>query len=27
VRSRWMDAACYFALGGAILAIDLRLHA
>jgi Protein of unknown function (DUF3017) len=27
VRSRWADAACYLALGGAILAIDLRLHA
>jgi Protein of unknown function (DUF3017) len=27
VRSRWLDAACYLALGGVILAIDLRLHA
>jgi hypothetical protein len=27
VRSRWFDAACYLALGGLILAIDLRLHA
>jgi hypothetical protein len=27
VRSRWFDAACYMALGGVILAIDLRLHA
>ena len=27
VRSRWFDAACYLALGGVILAIDLRLHA
>jgi hypothetical protein len=27
VRSRWFDAACYLALGGVILAVDLRLHA
>ena len=27
VRSRWLDAACYLALGGVILAVDLRLHA
>jgi len=27
VRSRWVDTACYLALGGVILAIDLRLHA
>jgi hypothetical protein len=27
VRARWLDAACYLALGGVILAIDLRLHA
>ena len=27
VRSRWVDAACYLALGGVILAIDIRLHA
>ena len=26
VRSRWFDAACYLALGGVILAVDLRLH-
>jgi hypothetical protein len=26
VRSRWVDAACYLALGGAILAVDIRLH-
>lgn len=26
VRSRWIDAACYLALGGAILAVDIRLH-
>ena len=26
VRSRWLDAACYLALGGAILAVDIRLH-
>jgi hypothetical protein len=27
VRSKWLDTACYLALGGVILAIDLRLHA
>lgn len=27
VRSRWLDAACYLALGGVILAVDIRLHA
>jgi hypothetical protein len=27
VRARWLDAACYLALGGAILAVDIRLHA
>ena len=27
VRSRVFDAACFLALGGAILAVDLRLHA
>jgi hypothetical protein len=26
VRSRWLDAACYLAIGGAILAVDIRLH-
>jgi hypothetical protein len=26
VRSRWLDVACYLALGGAILAVDIRLH-
>jgi hypothetical protein len=26
VRSRWVDTACYLALGGAILAVDIRLH-
>jgi hypothetical protein len=27
VRARWLDAACYLALGGVILAVDIRLHA
>jgi Protein of unknown function (DUF3017) len=27
VRSRLLDAACYLALGGVILAVDIRLHA
>ena len=27
VRSRWVDAALYLALGGLILAVDIRLHA
>jgi len=27
VRARWIDAALYFALGGLILAVDIRLHA
>lgn len=26
VRSRWVDAFCYLALGGLILAVDLRLQ-
>jgi hypothetical protein len=25
-RSRWVDAACYLALGGVMLAVDIRLH-
>jgi hypothetical protein len=27
VRARWVDAVLYFALGGLILALDIRLHA
>jgi hypothetical protein len=27
VRSRWVDAALYLAMGGLILAVDIRLHA
>jgi hypothetical protein len=26
VRRRWIDVACYLAMGGVILAVDLRLH-
>ncbi len=26
VRARWIDAALYLALGGLILAVDIRLH-
>jgi hypothetical protein len=26
VRARWLDVCCYYALGGAILAVDIRLH-
>ena len=26
VRNRWLDAFCYFAIGGVILAVDIRLH-
>jgi hypothetical protein len=26
VRSRWLDAAFYLAVGGLILAVDVRLH-
>ena len=27
VRARWIDVAIYVALGGLILAVDIRLHA
>jgi hypothetical protein len=27
VRARWIDVVVYLAVGGAILAVDLRLHA
>lgn len=26
IRSRWWDAFCYLAIGGVILAVDIRLH-
>jgi anti-sigma-K factor RskA len=26
VRNRWLDAFCYLAIGGVILAVDIRLH-
>jgi hypothetical protein len=26
VRGRWLDTACLLALGGLILAVDIRLH-
>jgi hypothetical protein len=26
IRNRWWDAACYLAIGGVILAVDIRLH-
>jgi Protein of unknown function (DUF3017) len=27
VRSRWLDTVLYLALGGLVLAVDIRLHA
>jgi hypothetical protein len=26
IRNRWWDAVCYLAIGGVILAVDIRLH-
>jgi hypothetical protein len=26
IRNRWWDALCYLAIGGVILAVDIRLH-
>ena len=26
IRARWWDVVCYYALGGLILAVDIRLH-